>query len=119
MVLERVDIFVDTGLIIRYGLSTTPLTNFTANLAMRDTRPGILNVPVAQVRDVQQAGGIAAFGQLEVQANKNISLIEKKGLFVLAPGTGVTFATTVVNQASFFSFWWRERTAEPSELNFP
>lgn len=118
VVLERIDVQDGTAQIIRYGLSTTALTNLTANEALRDTRTGILPIPVAQCRDVQQVGSIAQFGMFFLRASINFSMADKRGLFVLSPGTGVTFATTVVNNALLFSYQWRERVAEPSELNF-
>jgi len=117
VVLERVDFRSDLAQTIRYGLSTVALADFTANEAMRDTRQGILLSPVAQLRDVQQVGGIAAVGQIRLIVNVNQTLKEKKGLFVLAPGTGVTFASTVITSFTTMSFLWRERVAEPSELN--
>lgn len=119
VVLERVDFEVNTNQFVEYVMSDVALTDFTANEAMRDTRPGIVNVPVAQIRDDQTGSGIANTGQIFVRANTNETLLEKKGLFVLAPNTGVRFSTTIANVGSTFTFNWRERTAEPSELNFP
>ncbi len=119
VVLERADFRNSVSQIIEYGLATAALTNFTANQAMRDTREGILTSPVAQLREVQQVASIAAFGQFLLQADVTFTMEEKAGLFVLAPGTGITFSTTVVNTTSLIQFLWRERLAEPAELNFP
>ena len=118
VVVERVDILTNTDQNIEYGLSAIPLTNFTANLAMRDTRPGILELPVTQLRDVQQVGSIATFGLLFALDLGTFTIEDKKGLFVLAPGTGVTFSTTTVNTSFNVTYMWRERVAENSELNF-
>lgn len=118
VVLERVDMLDALAQPIRFGLATAGLTNFTANQALRDSREGILVQPVAQVRDVQQVAGIAQFGTITMQAAVTFTLEEKLGLFVLGPGTGLTFATTFVNTDSVFSFFWRERVAEASELQF-
>jgi len=119
VILERVDIRSSALQDVRYGLATAGLTNFTANQALRDTREGILTQPVAQVRDVQQVGGIAQFGQIIVRGDITFTLREKRGLFVLGPGTGITFATTLANTTGSLTFLWRERVAEQSELNFP
>ena len=119
VVLERVDLRADLDMVIEYALATTGLTNLTANHALRDTREGILVQPIAQVRDVQQVGSLPQFGILFGEANVNTTMHDKRGLFVLAPGTGVTFGTTIGNQTSQVSFQWRERVAERSELNFP
>lgn len=118
VVLERVDLISVTRQQIEYALATAGLTNLTANHALRDTREGILAQPVAQIRDVQQPGGLPQFGFVEIQPTTTFTLAEKKGLFVLAPGTGVTFATTIVNTTFQVSYMWRERVAEESELQF-
>jgi len=118
VVLERADFRNSVSQIIEYGLATTGLANFTANHALRDTREGILVQPVGQVRDVQQVASIASFGQFLLQADVTFTMEEKAGLFVLGPGTGVTFSTTVVNTTSLIQFLWRERVAQASELQF-
>ncbi len=104
--------------LIEYGLSTTPLTDFTANVAVRDTRTGILQPVVAQLRSVTQVGSIATFGQFFVEADVAQTLQSDAGLFMLAPGTGLTFSTTVQNSEFQTNWLWRERNAEPAELNF-
>lgn len=119
VVLERVDLFSATAQRVEFVLATAGLTNLTANEALRDTREGILAPPVAQIRNVQQVGGLPQFGIATIEAGVTFTLNEKKGLFVLAPGTGVTFATTIVNSSLNTSYLWRERAAQPAELKFP
>lgn len=52
-------------------------------------------------------------------ANATEFLEERDGLFVLAPGNAVQVGyASVTNQFLGVAFWWRERTAEQSELNF-
>jgi len=118
VILERVDMRVTAAQQMRFVMATTALANFNANHALRDTRTGILSQPIGQVRDVQQVAGVAQFGTIFLQASVNETINDKDGLFVLAPGTGITFATTTINTGSSVSFWWRERIAEASELNF-
>jgi len=44
-------------------------------------------------------------------------LDDRNGLFVLSPGNGVQLGYAVVTNAALnVVWWWRERTAEPSEL---
>ena len=117
-ILERVDVLTKTAQEIRFALATAGLTNLTANHALRDTREGILSQPVTQIRDVQQVGGIAQFGIVTLEAAVNFTLEDKNGLFVLGPGTGVTFATTALNTDLQVTYLWRERVAEASELQF-
>jgi len=119
VVVERVDIRVPAQENIRYALSSTPLANFTANQERRDSREGIANSPVAQLRDVNQLGGIPNFGVVFVRTDTTFTMQDKRGLFVLAPNTGITFANSIVNNNLQVSMQWRERIAEPAELNFP
>lgn len=119
VVIERIDIRVPAAENVRYALSSTPLTNFTANQERRDSREGVANSPIAQLRDVNQLGGIPNFGVVFVQTNVNFTMQDKRGLFVLAPNTGLTVANTIVNNNLQVSMQWRERIAEPAELNFP
>jgi len=118
VVLERVDILTNTDQNIEYALTTTPLTNFTANVGFRDTRGVISSLPVTQLRDVQQPGSIATFGIIFALDLGTFTMEEKKGMFVLAPGTGLSFSTTTVNTSLNITYTWRERVAEPAELNF-
>ena len=118
VVLERIDVTSNTNQLIEYALAATPLTGATANIAMRDTRRGILVAPVAQLREVNQLASIATFGLFLIQTNTNFTMEEKKGLFVLAPGTGLTFATLATDSSLNITYQWRERVAEPSELKF-
>jgi len=118
VVLERVDLLSGITQEIRYALATAGLTSTFANRALRDTREGILTAPLAQIREVQQSGGIPLFGFTHVLSNNTFTLEEKKGLFILGPGTGLTFATTTVNTNFKVNYLWRERVAEASELQF-
>jgi len=118
VVLERVDLSTPTGQLIEYALATSPLSGGASNRAVRDTREGILQLMVGQVRDVTQAGGLPSFGLISVLSDQNEAIEDKRGVFVLAPGTGITFATTLVNTTFRVSYMWRERVAEPAELNF-
>ena len=119
VVLERMDINSATSQLIEYGLATVALADFTANQAFRDTREGILQPVVAQARDVQQVGSIARFGAFRIIANTTFTMQDKQGLFLLAPGTGITFASVTANTVTNVTFQWRERVAQPAELNFP
>jgi len=114
----RVDLRAAATMEIRYAMSIVALTNFTANINFADGRSLVTGSPIGQVREVQQAGGLALVGSYLVLANDTRTLQSSDGLFVLSPGTGITFATTVTGTASIFSFMWRERLAEPAELNF-
>lgn len=118
-VLERVDLFTSTAQRIHYEVTDVALTTVVGNITLRDTREGITAPAIAEVRRVQEVASIVAFGVITLTAGVTLTMEEKRGMFVLAPGTGVTFSTTVVNTAFNASFQWRERVAEPAELSFP
>jgi len=103
---------------IRYAMSNVPLTDSTATAVVFDGRLGILQNPTCQLRSVQQVGLLGRQGAYLVEANVTRELKDSNGLFVLSPGTGVTFATSTAAVASIFNYYWRERLAEPAELNF-
>ncbi len=114
----RVDINVAAIMTFRYIMQVGPILTSAIVGQVRDTRTGIADRPVGQIRFEQKAGGLAAVGQVLVRANVTFTFEDPRGLFVLIPGTGVTFATTTTNVASGLNFWWKERVAEPAELNF-
>jgi len=119
MVVERVDFRSSTGQQIEFTTSTVALTNDVGNVIPRDTRQGVVAPLATENRNVQQVGGLPQIGLITIQAAIVFTLAEKLGLFVLAPGTGITFATTVVNTSFNVNWFWRERVAEPAELVFP
>ena len=118
LVCTRVDFRAGATQEIRYGMSGTPLTDSTANNSFRDGRLPLATSPIGQVRSVQQVGGISQEGSYLVLLNETNTIRDENGVFLLSPGRGITFATTLVNIASIFSFMWKERLAEPAELNF-
>jgi len=103
---------------VRWQLQSTALALFTANQAVRDSRKSVIEQPVGQIRHNQPAGGLATFGEAELAAATAFRLNPANSLAVLLPGTGFTIATTTANSDMLSSWFWRERPAEQSELNF-
>lgn len=101
-----------------YDTSSTPLADLFASSKPRDTRKGVISPLVGQLRQTQQPGSLSAIGQVFMRGAVTFDLRDDNGLFVLGPGTGISFGSTSVNLDSIFNFHWRERLAEPSELNF-
>lgn len=119
-VLTRVDLTTSNviGQQVRFGTTTTALALDVGNVIPRDTRAGIIAPLVTQVRSQTQPGNFGRFGLIHIVTGQNQTLEDQNGIVVLAPGTGWTVATTVVNSELTASFFWRERVALPSELNF-
>ena len=64
-------------------------------------------------------GGVVGGGVfLRPNAFQILSIRDDNGVAVLAPGSGLSIGTTVVNTQLAVTFFWRERPAEPSEINF-
>lgn len=116
--LTRVFIRTNTTQFIRFTFLESPLTNDVGNVLPRDTRDGLTGGVFAQVRNVQQVGGLPAIGQIFVVGDVGFDLRDQDGFVVLAPGTGIDFSTTVLNTSLQITFMWRERTAQQSELQF-
>jgi len=118
IVLERLDIRSDSLQFCRFLTTDTALTNFVSNPFTRDTRTPIGTRPVGEIRNLQQPGTVSLSGIILVQIDVNEVIEEKKGICTLRPGTGFTFASTTQNSSITTCWWWRERNAEPAELNF-
>lgn len=102
----------------RWNFAVAALTTDVGNTGLRDTRE--LGGPVAQIRSVQQAGGAPLTWEMIVAtdvAGVTQTLENQSGLAVLAPGTGMTFTSTLANTQTTVAFLWRERIAEESELS--
>lgn len=102
----------------RIAISATALTDAVGNEIRRDTRRGVAARVVGQNRSLQSAAGISAHFLVTLEAAVLLTVNDQNGLFVLFPGTGVTFAGPVVNVATACTFLWRERVIEPAEDNF-
>lgn len=118
IVCERVIISTTTGQLCEYTMADVALTNNIGNELQRDTRIGVAQPLIGEMRQASQAAGLPTVGLFNLQASVQFDFHDRRGLFVLAPGTGVTFANTTVNTPLRCSFMWRERVAEVAELNF-
>jgi len=104
--------------IIEYDTDSGPLDDLFSTSKPRDTRRGITDAMVAQLRETTQVGTLPGIGQIRILANTVFTWTDLDGLFVLGPGTGLDIGSTVANTELLVNYHWRERVAEPSELNF-
>ncbi|MEE8609059.1 MAG: hypothetical protein V3S55_15755 [Nitrospiraceae bacterium] len=84
----------------------------------RDTRVIIPELPTGQIRDEDSAGTAFNNGIALLAANTPFHLTDPNGLAVLAPGGTFTVGNGTTNRRLVVTFYWKERVAEPSELNF-
>jgi len=117
MVLTRVIITPDTAGVIEFGPSFTALTDASVAGVERDTRAGQIEATVGLLQQ-QDDGTSSAFGVIRGLANTPTFFDDPNGLAVLAPGSGfrITQLTTGITLRT--SYFWRERVAEPEELDF-
>ena len=119
IVVTLVSLHTSAGQIIEYDVDVGPLATLTSSSIPRDTRRGVRSPLVGQIRQVTQVASLPPQGQINVRANEDsFTMKDLDGIFILGPGTGVNFGTTQANNLFLIDFHWRERLAEPSELNF-
>jgi len=103
---------------IAWSIDTTPFTTLLTRGSLRDTRlrDAAANTTVGELRTQATAVPIGAAGRAFVLGNRPFQLWDENDICVLSPGFGLEFEGSV---ATFLSatYYWRERTAEPSELN--
>jgi len=107
-----------TGQQVRWSISTTALLNLIVGSQFRDSRLGVGGIPSGQVRDESKAATVVARGQARVLSGDTLILKDDNAVCVLAPGTGLEVGGANVATTLNVAFDWRERVAEPSELNF-
>ena len=85
----------------------------------RDTRNGIIPPPVARFRSTFSAvTATAAIISVTLGAGERFTLEDKNGLAILGPGTSYEWGSSIINTTIEVNYFWRERPAEPSELQF-
>lgn len=109
------------------------ITNVTTNVQMeivtvqigtgvsglfRDSRFG---VPRSTVAEASSLDGGAVGGGLRIfmTADEKFTIRDDNGIVVLAPGTGLSVGTTNNQIRLAVNYFWRERQALDSEINFP
>lgn len=102
--------------IIRYGTVTGPFTSAATQL-FRDTRGPFAELPTAFIGTRSEVGFGPANGQFRLLANTPYTMDSRNSMAVLAPGTGIEVGPNILAAAMNVTFFWRERVAEPSELN--
>ena len=108
---------VDAQGIIFLGVTTVALAT-AATGRFRDTRGDASARTTALVRTGNAPASPTNAIRLRPRADIQQTIDDSDGLAVLAPGTGLTFVSVATNLTIECGFFWRERSAEPSELNF-
>lgn len=101
----------------RWGVTTTVLPVAVSAHQFRDTRDLAPNLPTAQYRQQSSASFANATMQSRIIADTVLEISDPNGVAVLAPGSGWEVGANTLDILTNYAIYWRERVAEPSELN--
>lgn len=115
----QVAVRAGTNDIVRFAVSSGVSGARTNTERFRDARLiSPTGLPVGQISTFSNPSQIAEQVSLSVLANDSKLVSDQNGLAVLSPDTKFVVATTSVQTTMTVTFWWRERPAEVSELQF-
>lgn len=117
--LERVDVGTATASPVRWGVQNGFRATATAlgTEDFRDVREFAPDQPVLNVRQVVELALANGTCQSHLRTNDHLILDPPNGVCVLPPGTSFEIGLAAQDVQLFYSFSWRERVAEQSELN--
>lgn len=107
----------DTTDSFRFAVTSTVLSAGIGVESPRDSRFGLTTQPSGQIRQEALLALSDATYQIRNLANTADMIEDDNGLAVLAPGSSFEVGMGAQAVTLIAAFWWRERVAEPSELN--
>ena len=102
---------------LRWGTSLVNRGGVISTQVFRDTRRILPTTPVGVIGQTSAAASATGTNQSRVLPDVPFLLKDENGIAVLAPGSGFDIGTNTVVDSIFYSFYWRERPAEESELS--
>ena len=117
-VVEMVMVSTNSSDLLEFNIHDAVLTTPATSPRWRDRRFPTLNFPVTQVRQQSIVGTpiVSPMAQ-NVLSGQPWIWQPPQGILVLAPGTGFAISRLTVATALRAVFFWRERPADPAELN--
>lgn len=103
---------------MRVARTTIAEPNGITTQLARDLRQVITERPVGQMFTGSAVAQVDANIKIRVLSGVTFDLSPKNDLMILAPGTGINVGGEVIDSSITATFFWRERVAETSELNF-
>lgn len=103
---------------VRIAMHSAALTTGIGTETFRDSRLGTVPVPVGQMRQDSTIALTDANSLFRCEADTYNLLHDENGLAVLSPGFGYEIGLTNNATRIIVTYMWRERPAEPSELQF-
>jgi len=102
---------------LRWGTSIVDRGGAISTQVFRDTRRILPATPVGVIGQTSAVAGATGTNQCRVLPDVPFLLEDENGIAVLAPGGGFDIGTNTIIDTIFYSFYWRERPAEESELS--
>ena len=113
----RIDLLVDPVSVVQLEIDTTLFSGAVSGL-FRDSRFGVPRATAAQVASESSVVAVGGGLRLLLQQDENFSIRDDNGIVVLTPGTVLNVGSTSAAIKLLVNYFWRERIAEPSEINF-
>jgi len=111
-------ISTDVVNVIGSAIETASIGGTPVRGLFRDARFGVPRSTALTVESVD--GGTVGGGlRLQIEALKQITLRDDNGIVVLTPGSRLTVGSLQFNVRLTVNYFWRERAAVDSEINFP
>ena len=107
----------DINTIVNAGTAFTALGGTPVRGVFRDARFGGARETTLTAESVDAATVTSGLTYRSV-ATVQTTFRDDNGIAVLTPGTGLRVVTNQSNVRMTVSYWWKERSAEPSELQF-
>jgi len=119
IVLTKVYIRASNLTRLNFAMTHTPLASSNGFGGHRDNRAGDI-VSSAAVGNTRIETGLVinAGGAIDISTQATEILEDVNGIAILSPGDGWTIGALTPAITLIVSYFWRERTAESSELNF-
>lgn len=108
----------DTSINIRIATTAIALTTGSGVEVFRDRRLGVTSRPTCQIRQDATVALTDANFNIALLAGETLPITDENDVGILPPGSGLEVGTSVVNVRLTATILWRERTVEPSEINF-
>ena len=115
---SKVVVSSSSAQIVRFATNNTALTTGVGTEVFRDRRLLGTSRPTLQIRTDATVALTDAHGQIEVRANTAEFLQDENSLAVLPPNSGFELGGITAATQLIVTFFWRERVAIESELNF-
>lgn len=103
--------------IVRYGRRDIALAASVDTQIFTDFRNPVANLPVGEINQLSSVALANATGQFRLLSNTPFYLKNSNDLAILPPNTGWEIGLVLATASLHYTFFWRERVAELSELN--